>query len=441
MMTANEWDRCVHRFLNVASLRDFTLLGTMLHGGTPMPVPRRGSNPHWWAIGLPGAGKSARLLAPVITQEIAHATDSIVVLDFKPDPALLFNAYLESLRAGIPFRLLDPTPGRWSHIFNPLRQSHLQRQNPAQKAEAILQAMGQDHGPGYGRDHFTGRADEWISDVFAKYPDASIERLAMLMLDRAAFSFIDKDLWKDASGPRMQLAKGATVPWLSVTAETPGITAAQMAMAVDLRQLLHGPPQVLYVALNAAEFRAGSRLIAGLVAYGIFAAAAREDRKCGVRIFLDEGAEFAGPGLSAILDRGRSCGIGVCYVHQHLEQLQRSDQDYSEALESGTGVHVVFSPTSLRVREWLMKSGGTLVQPQVSWQQIISGSESLSDFNIRYAAPGVMGERPRATVAEKEVRRITENDLMAWSSRPEIALVRLVHDEAGLRYRSAWCLL
>ena len=45
------------------------------------------------------------------------------------------------------------------------------------------------------------------------------------------------------------------------------------------------------------------------------------------------------------------------------------------------------------------------------------------------AASPRSNELPLVSVVEKEVRAIAENDLIRWSSRPDIALVRLLQDD------------
>jgi len=438
MISPRVWNNIVDRILNTPGMDQYLFLGIAADHGFPVIVPRKRESPHTWGIGPPGTGKTARYAAPLLTQQIAHCDRSIVVVDFKPDITNVWNTWIECARAGLPFRLFDPTPGRCSHIFNPCVQSHRIRQNHTQRIETLMQALTLEYGPDYAKAYFSAVNQASASDSFAKYPMSSIERLAELMLDPAAFAFIDKNQWKDAAHFRVTIAQGAAVPPLNAIPGVDGVTPAMLAAAIDMRQVFH-QPQVIYFALNAAEMRTTSRLIMGLGSYNLFAAAAREKRKCDVELWIDEGQEFAGPGLSAILDRARSSGIAVTLMHQHLEQLRRADQDHAEALEAACGLHVVFAPTGQRIRKWIRDTGGTLTRPSVTWKQALTGRESVDDdFHLAYAAAHPTEMTPFVSVAETEVRAISENDLIRWSATPNIALVRLLRDEQGICYRGAW---
>jgi hypothetical protein len=86
-----------------------------------------------------------------------------------------------------------------------------------------------------------------------------------------------------------------------------------------------------------------------------------------------------------------------------------------------------------------MDTAGTVTRPQVSWSQSLLGHEAADDdFRLGYADAPNEWELPRAAVAEKEVRAISENDLVRWSADPRIALVRLVSDQGLARYGGAW---
>src|SRR5262249_3476644 len=158
--------RYVDRILNVPALNKYLFLGVALDGGWPVLVPRKRRNPNTWLCGAPGSGKTADYLMPLQTQEIAHGTGSEVIVDFKPDTVQIVNPMIEARRARKPFRILNITPGEWSHLFNPLAQSHQQRQNRSARIETLMTAMALEYGQGYGTGHYSNQNEEAAGVIF-----------------------------------------------------------------------------------------------------------------------------------------------------------------------------------------------------------------------------------------------------------------------------------
>jgi hypothetical protein len=293
------------------------------------------------------------------------------------------------------------------------------------KIEATLRGLGVFYGREYGRAFYSAANESVASDVQAKYDFNSFEELAKLLLDPAAFRYIDGGLWHAAAHYRVRIAQAAAVVPLNVTARTPGVTPAVLAAAIDMRQVFY-QRQALFFALDAAEGRSAAHAVAGLATYHLLAAAAREER----RRHEVELVIVGDPGYLADLDPLlHTPGVHVTLVHSHLGQLTRPDRDDAETLEAVTGLQVVFRPSGRRVRRWIAETAGTVTRPQVAWSQTLSGGEATDDdFHLSLADAARDDLMPRARVTEREAAAVTENDLARWAATPGLALVRLVAD-------------
>ena len=359
MLSPNEWDRYVDRVLNTLALNSYLFLG-LEHDGGPVMAPR--DNGHTWV--LDGSGQAiSRYVEPVVTQMIGGGNRSVVVIDLTFDVSLLWTITSECVRAGWPLRVLDSTPGNWSHAWL-ADQSHATRQNNSQRSEGLVRALVPDHGP--ERHTFYPAANEaFVDNILAKYAGVSLEELAKLLLDPNAVSFIPPDLRHDAALIRYAFAKVAAVPWLGVEVEQTDPEVLQAA--VDARQLYH-QKQALVIPLNAVEAPSTSRLVAGIVIQGILAAGVREKRMCGVELVVIGGHKLASAFVESLFDGARNSGINVTLV----------TREYMEMLESATELQVLMGSPSLRVRDLVQRTSGTVMQPSVVWHQRLTGGESDS---------------------------------------------------------------
>ena len=73
---------------------------------------------------------------------------------------------------------------RLTYAFNPMMQSHLKDLPASGLAEYVAKIMGVDHGPGYGRDSFSGAASEILKHLHERYPGASFNLTKLCSLDQ-----------------------------------------------------------------------------------------------------------------------------------------------------------------------------------------------------------------------------------------------------------------
>src|SRR5262245_2964898 len=98
------------------------LLGFLTDGGRALVVPRDMCLKHFWLVGDPGSGKTAKGLAPLASQFIAAGDVSVVIIDLKHDAGMFHNAKEEAERAGLPFYWLTNRIGWSSHVWNIFRE-------------------------------------------------------------------------------------------------------------------------------------------------------------------------------------------------------------------------------------------------------------------------------------------------------------------------------
>jgi hypothetical protein len=135
------WDSKVERLLN-GFRPPHLYVGRSPVDGTPWFLDRSLLGTHAHVMGGTGSGKTARCVAPMAFQLIAHADSSVVVIDMKGDNALFWGTFIEAERAGMPFRWFTLQPGAASFVFNPFTQAANQARGVNARAQSLLTALG-----------------------------------------------------------------------------------------------------------------------------------------------------------------------------------------------------------------------------------------------------------------------------------------------------------
>jgi type IV secretion system protein VirD4 len=311
------------------------LLGVWPASGVPLYLNEEQASAHILLLGPSRTGKTAGIIAPnVLLRDPSR--ESIVVLDVKTGPRSLWNV----------------TAGRYAgraHLFCPLFERSI-RYNPldrittvgdAQRAAALLV-------------HNTTPRD--LSGDAQVYASAAADLAALLFLhvqhDRAAgghtVGAVYRILLRGAGGVRAALSGSP----ISAVRERAGVFAARErrvrdAAVTGLLQrlaawadpavddgtaghwdlgLLGQTPAALYVLLPEPEAARLQPLVAWLVADlldTLIAQADRGERRCPVRVYLDEFRRFGYlAGLSDRLPTLRERGVSVLLGAQVLSQIE-----------------------------------------------------------------------------------------------------------------------
>lgn len=439
------WNGMVDRLLQSghAGLEGHLFLGMRYFGGQPYLVPANRDNPHTWVMGGTGAGKTARILAPLIAQLIARRR-SVVVIDPKPDKTLFESCRFECDHEGILFRSVDITPGRWSYAFSPFNQSHAAVQTLSSRAESIIQAFNLDYGPVYGGAYYAAMDELFCLALFTLFPEARTPAEIARVFDspKVFQRHLGEKGWEDSNLVRAIFAKLAGSTPLNVTARTPGVTRHVLDAAIDMRQPFY-TPQVIYFALDAKELRTTTRATMGLAFYNLLTAAkyVGPEPKVTVACVIDEAQEVIGPNLAILFEQARSLGIELVLAHQNLGQLRKANQDYRETLEENAGLQIVFNPTGRDTREWIEATSGEQPYAALSWEQDQRGHldpRSGAGFDPQYARRPGLFDFPRVSVSERLGPVWDRTTLMRLSALPGVAWIRVLRDQGYARDGGQW---
>ena len=121
----------------------------------------------------PAAGKPEGQSAEPTTSPPQVQTDDrtpIVILDLKGDPALFQTIKAEAEARGQEFRFFTPERGLATHVFNPFSNFSSGNRTLLQLCQLILDALGLNHGEGYGRSYFSRQNREALFDALASDP-------------------------------------------------------------------------------------------------------------------------------------------------------------------------------------------------------------------------------------------------------------------------------
>ena len=174
--------------------RDHLFLGVQPSADFPVLLDRKLLAEHAYFVGDSGSGKTSLGLMPLLIQLIRNETAGpgsevmenatepppIIVLDLKGDMAL-FNTIKHESAARKPdsFYYFTPEPKKESCYFNPFQSLDSDNRSVVQLAQILLDALGLNHGEGYGKSYFARRIKHTMFAALNKKPKPkSISQLA-----------------------------------------------------------------------------------------------------------------------------------------------------------------------------------------------------------------------------------------------------------------------
>lgn len=435
------WDNRVDRILHsLNSLeRRHLYLGRSRWHGYPVYLDRKLLHLHAWVHGGSGSRKTSLSFASLISQLIAGEAAarrewvdamrrrdpgfdrgercSVLVLDLKGDLSLLQNCYLESVQAGVPFRLFTNVVGRASHVFNPLSPAHLDALASAnQQCQTVLQALSAEYGPGYGPAFFSAMNEIVLLNYLQKFgTGGSFRRLRELLDNPERYPGSPAD-WKSARHLPALAGRLAGVHPLNLTARDLGDRPRVLADEIRLPDLLR-TSQVVYFFLSTAVEKTTVSAVAKLALYCLFAAAARrteaDDRQ--VYVFVDEFQQVISANIALLLEQARSMGLSLVLAHQNVGQLKADrGAELVDAVESCVGFEQAFKVSGVRELERILKLSGLKRDYVRSWDD----------------------ERERW--AETVAPRLGPNDLIEASAAPLTSLVRFSEGSGLSQFSGYW---
>ncbi|MBC7818930.1 MAG: TraM recognition domain-containing protein [Planctomycetaceae bacterium] len=384
-----------HVFWGISAVTDYPVL---LH----KPI----FDEHCYIVGQTGSGKTSLGIMPLLIQLIRNSappppdttatpdkiekqsaepmtsppqaqTDdrtAVVILDLKGDPALFHTIKAEAEARGQEFRFFTPERGLATHVFNPFSNFSSGNRTLLQLCQLILDALGLNHGEGYGRSYFSRQNREALFDALASDPAPQTFR----ELSDVLKSFRGRPGYPDI----FELV--STIHALTQYPQLETITPVS-----DPGDCIHMPTvlerrQVVYFWLPAAIESITVREIGKLALFALLSTAIDRQRSGAevrrVYLVIDEFQRLAGENFSIILEQARSYGVSAIMANQTQADLKTATIDLRPTVRTNTRVKMYFGVTDLDEISELSTLSGEEVAIMESWGESESakGGGSLS---------------------------------------------------------------
>lgn len=402
--------------------RDAYYQGRVLIDGCPLLLDRSIFKEHGHFLGPTGSGKTSQGLNPWIEQTIGFGDSSILVLDLKADSLETLStmkAAAEQRRRThgqeIPLKVFSMDETKAMHAYNPLASPIWAKLKRYKRTDFLIAGLGLDHGPGYGRDHFTIQSKIILTKVFELFPNcASFRELAQHCRDVAEGTVktsLTSDVKKNAVDLAHKLQEFAEIDQLQVH---PGGIFPQDVVdgSIELADLFRSP-QLQYFHLSSIDSAGVAPMLARFVTAKLLMTAARVERRTQVYLVIDEFQRMAAQSLEYLLQLSRSLGIGVILSNQSMEDLNLPGSRLVSSIESNCRYRQWFGVTSVEDRKRIKELAGETVELFKTETDAIA-SDGKSTSSVAWS--------------ETVVPRINGNEISRTSARQNTSLVHLTMD-------------
>jgi hypothetical protein len=428
------WDNRVHRLLTSSNPleRDHVYLGRSVHGDYPVLLHLSLLKQHAHILGDTGSRKTSVGIAPLLTQLVARADSSVVVLDLKGDKALFACAREEAERAGLPFKYFTNMGDRSSHVFNPLRQSHTDSLTIQQRSQAILQALSLEYGEGYGEGYYSAVNEivlkEYLNHYRAIDSFRKLHEYVRVSHAYKALGGVHED-WKNARHLAISLDKLASVYPLNLTRDDLADRPSVWHERIDMPGVLE-KKQVVYFFLASAVEPTTVSPVARLAMFNLLSAAAqREGKGHPVYVFVDEFQRIVTENVRLFLEQARSMKLHFILANQTMGQLRRRGLDLVDTVESCTAYKHLFKATDLETLLRLEQASGEALYHENHWDLFAEdGFDTRADADYQDDASRELQTR------EGQGPRLERNTLIELSAASWLSLVRFTEGSGYTQY-------
>lgn len=432
-----DWDNYIDRIVNSNDEleSEHLLLGVSEKGDYPILVHNEIHDQHAHIVGDSGASKTALGIAPQVTQKIAKADSTVVIVDLKGDKALFETCRREAERTGrMKFRWISNEVGQTTFGFNPFLQSHNERLSVEQLSQQLLQGLSLDYGVQYGAGYFTAMNEIVLNSVLRETGARSFSELSEHLSDRRWYASIGhEDDWKQARHLSALVKRLGSSQAINLTPDMLPDQPAVHSEAIDMANL-YEEPQVIYLWLRSAVEPTNAPAIARLFLWAMFTAASHQPQdKNRVYFFIDEMQQIISDGMKLIFEQFRDLGGTIIAAHQTAGQLRRQGTDLADTIDSCTALKQVFRASDLYSLERWEKLSGTRMENVPTWyQRFERGTGELTE---RYDP--LLADEGMVRVSPEEKSRLDKNDLMRISSRRHSSLVRFTFGSGYTQFGGA----
>lgn len=331
------------------SLRDQLFLGFHATEHYPVFLPKETLREHASIIGATSAGKTSRVLLPLLSQlfranEQTGARGPVVIIDLKGE-RYFFNAIREEAeRAQRPFWYFSNHSHRGTYAFNPVLDLRELGIPLAQVGSTLHAGLNLEHGTGYGASYFSAVTRNYLAALLELAPGA--ESIDELYAAREQLRKLyprereRRELEREAAELISHLHALASRPELNVTSRHPDRACFESRISMK-RALEQGA--VVYFNLFSKGEEAIARFIGSLALECLYAGTYRfnEDppadakplHRRQVYAVVDEFQRIAGRNFGVFLEQARSAGLSLILAKQSETVI---DAELQDAVQTNT---------------------------------------------------------------------------------------------------------
>ncbi len=366
------WDNRVDRVLNSSNPleREHLYIGRSVYGDYPVYLHLGLLHQHAHILGDTGSRKTSVGIAPLITQLIARADSSVLILDLKGDKSLFECAKDEAELAGLPFRYFTNVVGRSSHVFNPFQQTFPQRLTVNQKTQGLLQALALAYGEDYGEGFFSSVSEIVLTTYLSKYKNInSFKQLYKYVNVPRVYKAIGGEIvdWRKARHLAILLKKLSEVHPLNLTADDLADKPQAHEQRIDIPRMFD-EKQVVYFSLSSALEPTTVNPIGRLALFQLLAAAAQV-AGAGQRVYvvIDEFQRIVTETMRLFLEQARDFKVHILMANQTMGQLKSRKRNLTDVVEACTAYKHMFRATDLESMLRIERASGEAGYSQIGW--------------------------------------------------------------------------
>jgi hypothetical protein len=433
------FDGYVQRLLGSANRaeRESLYFGYTLHHEYPVLVPTELLFEHAHILGSPGTGKTALGLAPLILQLMRRNDGPVVVLDLKGDMSLFNTVRLEAEELGRTFKWFTNKPYRSTYVFNPWRQSYLERLTLPEILGMMMLSLNMHHGDDYGRSFFSMKARTLLQDALKDALDLETDGRTGSRQAYGPESFVElerllRDLCRSNDEYRQSehllhvLQSLLDLPQLNMTPGPQGNNQAANH-AIHMPEVVR-EKQVVYFWLQSLMDVTTVSEIARLALYSVLTAAINYRDETGqkprVYFITDEAQNLVAQNIANVLAQASEYQVACVLAHQTLSQLNPpGGVDLRELVLSCTSIKQFWSARDPNLKDYISKISGEVGYYSASWDQFKHRIQR-GEVGRQYAASHP-NEPMYIQVSEQVGPRLTSQDIEDYSRQPNTSILAI----------------
>lgn len=393
-------------------------VGQHYHGNYPVMLPMEAFGAHAHILGASESGKTSLALIPIAMQLIDKRRGPVIIVDGKGDNYLFHTIRLAAEGAGARFKWFTTKAGVSTYAFNPVPELYDLPMGVSELSGIMLEALGLEHGAGYGRSFFSGQMARGLRDALEQRPFHSLKDLYETVNANHDVREID--------ALKATLQHLSLLPQLNVSNEegTSPEDLHRFEHRINLLESLQNR-DVLYFHLPRLQGSATARQVSSLLLQTLLATYAAHEADGDLppgHIIIDEFQMVLSENTPDFLEQARGFGLGLILCHQSTDQLRPNNQiDMRNAVEENTRVKIILAARATDARDRATaRSGQTLYRAQ----SVNFGTRRPPMHRGISAHPLIYWLETRTYSESLHTgKRFDENDIIEISNHPQAAFI------------------